>query len=209
MIKKLRSRDLSFFLLVIGIYAALYLINNNFQYFEIWHIPRTQFDDLIAFSPSWIWIYLAAYLLPGGMFFFLRKYDLQNHFLQLFLILTILTNVIFFLFPSTIDRPMAPTEGLDELTKLAFNFLFAADKPFNCFPSTHVSTALIAALSVKQYPRLFSIFSFIALLISFSAVAIGQHYLYDAIGGAFIALLTVVVHERTIGMPVPALGRIS
>lgn len=192
-------KDIGLFLGVLAIYAGLYLFNNNFQYFELWHLPRTAFDDLVVFSPYWIYIYLAAYLLPIVMFFYLRTIQLHMHFLQLFFILTIITNAIFFLFPSTIDRPAIPMDGVDSITKLAFEILFSADKPFNCFPSTHVSTSVIAALAVRQHPRLSIFFTGISILISYSAIAIGQHYLYDAIGGAFVALLSLEIYDRTLG----------
>lgn len=189
-------KELSLFIGVLGIYAVLYLLNNNFQYFELWHIPRSDYDTLVVFSPYWIYLYLVAYLLPVFMFFYLRKMDLQLHFLQLFFILTLLTNAVFFLFPSTIERPPVPMAGVDSVTKLAFELLFGADKPFNCFPSTHVSTSFIAALSVRQFPKLYVAFTGLALLISYSAIAIGQHYLYDAIGGAAVAFLTIELYDR-------------
>jgi membrane-associated phospholipid phosphatase len=201
-------KDVSYLIGALAIYAFLYLLNNNFQYFDIWHIPRTPYDDLVTFSPYWIYIYLAAYLMPISMFFFLRKIDLHLHYLQLFFILTIITNVVFFLFPSTIDRVPVPVEGVDSITKLAFELLFSADKPFNCFPSTHVSTSVIAALAVRSRPRLYIIFTVVSLLISFSALAIGQHFLYDALGGAFVAFLTMEIHDRTLGQLNPNLLRV-
>lgn len=202
-------RDFSLFLGVLAIYAVLYLFNNNFQYFPVWNIPRTAFDNLMSFSPYWIWIYLSAYLLPVFMYFFLIRLRLHLHFLQLFFILTLITNAIFFLFPTTIDRPPVPMEGVDSFTRLAFEILFSADKPFNCLPSTHVSTSLIAALSVRQHPKLYLVFMGLALLISYSAIAIGQHYLYDALGGAFVSLLTVEIYDRTLGALEPELRVIS
>lgn len=199
MVSRTLLKDIGLFIGVLAIYAGLYLFNNNFQYFDLWHLPRTSFDDLVVFSPYWIYIYLAAYLLPVVMFFYLRTISLHIHFLQLFFILTVITNAVFFLFPSTIDRPGIPMEGVDSMTKLAFEILFSADKPFNCFPSTHVSTSVIAALTVRQHPRLSLFFTGLAILISYSAIAIGQHYLYDAIGGAFVALLSLEVYDRTLG----------
>lgn len=209
MSKRTHLRDLSLFSAVLAIYAVLYLFNNNFQYFKVWNIPQTAYDQVMSFSPYWIWIYLAAYLLPVFMYFYLVRLKLHLHFLQLFFILTLITNAIFFLFPTTIDRPPVPMEGVDSLTRLAFEILFSADKPFNCFPSTHVSTALIAALSVRQHPKLYVVFSILALLISYSAMAIGQHYLYDALGGAFVSLLTVEIYDRTLGSLEAKLGIVS
>lgn len=208
MLKQIKLGDLGLMIAVLGIYAFLYFLNNNYHYFSLWEIPRTLFDQLVVFSPYWIWVYLMAYLLPVFMFFFLIRLNLQIHYLQLFFILTIITNMVFFLFPSTIDRIGVPMEGVDSVTKLAFEILFATDKPFTCFPSTHVSTAFVAALSVRQHPRLFLIFSGFALLISYSALAIGQHYVYDAIAGAFAALLSMEIYDRTVGSVEVDLGRI-
>jgi len=199
MLKRINLNDLALMVGVLLVYAILYIFNNRLQFFEIWNIPRTAFDEIVVFSPNWIWIYLSAYLMPVAMFFFLIRLNLHLYFLQLFFILTIITNIVFFLFPSSIDRIPVPMEGVSDLTKLAFEILFSADKPFTCLPSTHVSTSFIAALSVRNHPRLFLIFTVFALLISYSALAIGQHYVYDAIAGGFAALLALVIHERTVG----------
>jgi membrane-associated phospholipid phosphatase len=188
--------ELSLLIGVLGTYAVLYYLNNNYQYFDVWHVPRTTFDDLISFSPYWIWVYLTAYLLPFFMFFYLSRLKLHLHFLELFFILTILTNIIFFLFPTTIDRVSVPVDGVDPLTKLAFEILFSTDKPFTCFTSTHVSTSFVAAMSVRQFPKVFMIFIGFSALISYSAMAIGQHYLYDALGGAMVALMSLGFKER-------------
>lgn len=196
MTMKAHLKDLALLISVLSVYAVLYLLNNNFQYFELWKIPRSNYDYLVSFSPYWIYIYLAAYLLPVFMFFYLRTYRLHEHFMQLFFILTLITNAVFFLFPSTIERPAVPMNGVDDVTKLAFELLFGADKPFNCFPSTHVSTSFIAALSVRHMPRLYVTFLGLAFLISYSAIAIGQHYLYDALGGVGVALLTIEIYDR-------------
>ena len=130
---------------VLGTYAILYFLNNNFQIFELWHVPRTFFDEMVTFSPYWIWIYLMAYILPVFMFFYLQKLKLQLHFLKLFFILTIITNLVFFLVPSTIDRVPVPTDGVDFLTKLAFEILFSTDKPsrFQLNPELHTIGAFL------------------------------------------------------------------
>lgn len=207
MTKRKKLVELGLLIGVLGIYVILYYLNNNYQYFNLWHVSRTYFDDVVAFSPYWIWVYLTAYILPVFMFFYLQKLKLHLHFLQLFFILTIITNLVFFIFPSTIDRVSVPVDGVDSLTRLAFEILFSTDKPFTCFPSTHVSTSFIAALSVRHHPKLFVFFTGFAFLISYSAMAIGQHYLYDALGGAFAAVLSVELYERTLGVREVVLGR--
>lgn len=192
--KRITSEDLALFFGVLIMYVTLYLLNNNIQHFPVWTVPKSLFDQIVSFGPEWIYVYLTAYLLPFVMFFSLSRYNLHRSFVEHFFLLTSIVNLIFFFSPSTIIRPEYSLVELDELTRLAFDLLFSADKPFNCFPSTHVSTSLIAAFVVRERPRLFSALLAMALLISYSALAIGQHYLFDALGGVLAALVATWLH---------------
>jgi membrane-associated phospholipid phosphatase len=87
-------------------------------------------------------------------------------------------------------------DSLDPLTKLAFDILFNTDKPFTCFPSTHVSTSFIAAFTLIRTRIPFLIFSLLAFLISFSTLAIGQHYIYDALSGVAVATLSFYLSQK-------------
>lgn len=188
--------EITYLLTVLGIYAFLYYLNNNYQFFNVWHVPRTFIDMNVEFSPYWIWIYLIAYVLPVFMFFYLKRYQLHLFYLNLFLVLTLITNVCFFLFPSYIERQYVAVGSVDPLTKLAFDILFDTDKPFTCFPSTHVSTSFVAAFTLIKRRIPFFIFTKLALLISFSTLAIGQHYIYDALSGFAVAWFSFYLCQK-------------
>ena len=106
---------------------------------------------------------------------------------------TTLHYIIFVLFPvKMIWRPeiIHPNTFFEYLT-WAF---FQIDKPFNCFPSLHVAYPTFAAIfSYRFVPKVFWVNAALAFLTAFSVVVIKQHYILDAAGGAFIAILIGVL----------------
>ena len=72
---------------------------------------------------------------------------------------------------------------------LGFDF-FTFDSNFHSFPSGHTSTIFILALICsKIIPRLKYFFLVFALVVSFSRIVVGAHFLTDIIGGIIIAFL--------------------
>ncbi len=197
MFKNLTITELGKLFLVLVTYALLYYLNNYYQFFGVYQVPRLELDRAISFSPYWIYVYLLAYLMPVFLFFYLRKKGLHLRYLSAFFVLTILTNVVFFFFPTMIDRITPVLDQTDSITQLAFHLLFRIDQPFNCLPSTHVSTSFVAALILRKERAQFVPFLLLALAISYSSLAIGQHYLIDAAGGVIVALVSVSLVERT------------
>jgi membrane-associated phospholipid phosphatase len=196
MFKNLKVAELGKLIIVLGTYAALYYLNNYYQVFTVHRVPRSVLDRGISFSPYWIYVYLLAYLMPVFLFFYLREKGLHLRYLSAFFILTILTNVVFFFFPTMIDRVTPILDQTDSITQLAFNLLFSIDQPFNCLPSTHVSTSFVAALILRKDRTQFILFLLLAISISYSSLAIGQHYFIDAVAGVIVALVSVLTIER-------------
>ncbi|MFS8049951.1 phosphatase PAP2 family protein [Rhizobium sp. BR 314] len=64
-----------------------------------------------------------------------------------------------------------------------------------CFPSNHVtaSFAIAAAFLLHNRPRQGSLFLLVALLVSFSRVYLGTHYVSDTVGGALTATLAAAL----------------
>ncbi len=197
MFKNLTKAELGKLILVLVTYAVLYYLNNYYQVFAVWQVPRLALDRAISFAPYWIYVYLIAYLMPVLLFFYLRRISLHLRYLGAFFVLTILTNVVFFFFPSMIDRATPVLDQTDSITQLAFHLLFSIDQPFNCLPSTHVSTSFVAALILRREKAQFIPFLLLALAISYSSLAIGQHYFVDAAAGVIVALVSVSIIENT------------
>ncbi len=198
MAKNLTLAELGKLLFVLGTYAVLYYLNNYYQVFTVFQVPRLGLDRALRFSPYWIYVYLLAYLLPVFLFFYLRNKGLHLRYLSAFFILTILTNIVFFFFPTMIDRITPPLDQTDSITRLAFHLLFSIDQPFNCLPSTHVSTSFVAAFILRHQRAQFISFLLLAFAISYSSLAIGQHYFVDAAAGVLVAMLSVSLVEKTL-----------
>jgi membrane-associated phospholipid phosphatase len=68
------------------------------------------------------------------------------------------------------------------------------DHDWNSFPSGHSATAFSAAAVFSiLFPKFRVIFFCIAVLISFSRVAVSEHYVSDVIAGAFLGIGTAVL----------------
>jgi len=64
---------------------------------------------------------------------------------------------------------------------------FKIDRPYNCFPSLHVAEATLALCVTWKYRRLRWLFIAAAILTPISVVLVKQHYILDAVAGAFAA----------------------
>ncbi len=77
-----------------------------------------------------------------------------------------------------------------------FNFFTTAHEETS-FPSGHSATAFTLALVLSLFfPRIRPLFFCFAVIVSASRVIITSHYLSDAVGGAFVALMTVFLLRR-------------
>ena len=73
--------------------------------------------------------------------------------------------------------------------------LLITPNPDWSFPSDHATAvaAIIAGLWLKKLPRIAALFGAFAVLICFSRVYVGVHYVSDVVGGAAIGTLVAVV----------------
>ena len=73
----------------------------------------------------------------------------------------------------------------------SFNFdFFTFDSNFHSFPSGHTSTIFILALACSTIvPKLKYFFLLFALIVSFSRIVVGAHFITDIIGGIIVAFL--------------------
>jgi len=151
-------------------------------------------DDRIPFVPAFVFPYFAWFLLVAGVFLWLifdrsqgRRID--RHTAAIVLTMA-LSSLVFLIFPTHVPRP--ELTGSDLPTRLV-RVIYAADEPYNCFPSLHVAIALLNGLSLFRYgPRRIWFrlpFTLLVILIMLSTLLIRQHYLPDLIGGLVLALI--------------------
>ncbi len=176
--------------LLIIIFFTLYLFTNNFFIGSPTIINETVFDKWTIFSPNWIWIYLLAYPLLPFTFLITNKEKDLTFFSNSFLILTILSCIVFFIFPTFISREQYKVTNQGFFTELAFDILRKLDKPHNCLPSLHVGIAFLCSWNFyKKHTFKFTCMLVLAILISYSTMAVKQHLFWDVLSGFTLSLV--------------------
>lgn len=148
-------------------------------------------DTILPFVPVWILIYIAAYpfcLLND----ILASYADRKRFFAFctaYLLIHIITMVLFAVFPVFVDRPDVSQSGiLYDLVRA----MYESDLSGNCFPSLHCGLAVLAFLGiykVKKIPKAYQWFSLVfAILICFSTLFTKEHFLADALAGVALAI---------------------
>ncbi len=181
---------------VVYIFMCIFLIVGVYQfYFWTQNHPikkarslEHKLDSKFTLKPKWVWVYSGLYypliilvvITADGMREF--NYMAMSYFILLFMQMT-----CFLVFP--VATPKAWRENItgnsksERMLRLVHHF----DKPDNCFPSMHVSVAMLSAmhfmmspLNLGYWPLLFPV------LIALSALYTKQHYVADLVPGALL-----------------------
>lgn len=197
-----------------GIFAILYSLTNiyaqtlfyDIQFSELSNINSiwskkvynltTPVDAAIPFIPLMIVPYSWSILL-FCFSFFMMKTPVQLSLLTRKLILaTLFACVIFYVFPAKFSFERPTVSGW---THYGYQFLHITDKPFNQFPSLHVTYAVLLGTSLWRLSK--SALYRLALcctcsLIIISTVLTYQHHLLDIAGGLLLAALVLVMTNK-------------
>ena len=140
-------------------------------------------DEWIPYRPRWAWIYSFLYY-PAIIYLNWTVTSPRhfNHLAMSFFILLLGQMAFFVLFP--VETP-AHWRDLNRGRSLSEKFLLFVrkfDAPSNCFPSMHVSVAMLTALHAQALlgPGVF----LFPVLIALSCIFTKQHYLLDLPAGA-------------------------
>jgi membrane-associated phospholipid phosphatase len=182
------------------LYGVAYGMTNHIDFFPSIPAPKVDFDQYFAFSPHWIWVYLSEALFVPFAFFLMKDQEQIKNFASSFILLTILANIIFFAYPTHIERDLFPNPGQEgTLLYYAFDILRVVDSPKNCFPSLHVASSFLIAfyLGLKN-SRLGQFAFYYSILVALSTFYTKQHRIMDAMSGFFLALFCFVIVEKMI-----------
>ena len=118
-------------------------------------------------------------------------FKVQDRYFRSFIAGCILTftigNIIFILFPTYVPR--TPLHGNDVFTSL-LRVIHGHWGRYDAFPSGHVYiTAILTFFFIRWYPRYKIFWALILILVSFSTLFTGQHYILDVLGGFAVALM--------------------
>ncbi|MEK6706875.1 MAG: phosphatase PAP2 family protein [Bdellovibrionota bacterium] len=180
--------------------AVFYLPSNHIHLFEPRLLPMWWIDKAIPFMPNTVWIYISEYVLFGAAYLLCKDMINANKYIYSFLALQIISNIIFWLWPTTYPREQFPLpEDLNAITYYVFNSLRETDTPANCCPSLHVSSVYLSSfIYLDDQTRKFPLFFLWATLIAVSTLTTKQHYLIDVIIGFIIAVICYQVFHKYI-----------
>lgn len=150
------------------------------------HMPELALDRMIALQPAWAPVYLSYFLFPFLPMLIMRQEELIRRTFLAWLMVWIVGYACFLVYPTTLPRPAG------EMGKGFFAWflqsVYDGDPPRNCFPSLHVATPFVAALSCWRVHRGVGFAAGLwASLIAASTVFTKQHYVADVIAGITLA----------------------
>lgn len=186
------------------LFTVLYSLTNIYSaavfnlYPERIHKLAISFDTAIPFISAFIIPYSWSLLLFIASFFMVRTTKQLANLTHRLLLATALACLVFYGYPARFSfvRPL-----ISDWSAIGYNFLSLTDKPFNQWPSLHVSYALLLCFSLwqvfdKQKSKVAVISYRLGLLIVCSLIIVStvftyQHHVVDIIGG--IGLTAVVL----------------
>ncbi|WP_149506586.1 phosphatase PAP2 family protein [Escherichia albertii] len=152
---------------------------------EGYQLTPSVIDNLIAFSPSAVWLYLSFFfIVPLG---YLSTPLCHLHWLARAMQLSALAAGMFYLlWPTTMQYPAFGQSGI---SAGALNRLIAIDSSQNCFPSLHAALTLLAVWAIAKKENLWlTLMSVVwAIAIAFSILQLRRHLFIDLVGGALLA----------------------
>ncbi|KLT16048.1 phosphoesterase [Neobacillus vireti] len=146
-------------------------------------------DSAIPFLSVFIIPYILwyAYLSCYLVYFCFKDTKIYLKTLILIVIAELICYVIYFFFQTTVPRPTV--EG-DNLVIHLVQWIYANDRPVNCFPSIHVLTTftiMLASLHIKNKHILNNLtIHILGTLIIISTLFVKQHVILDMIGSMFL-----------------------
>jgi hypothetical protein len=153
-------------------------------------VPISFVDAAIPFSPEWSAVYLSFYLLlPLPLF--LREDN--AFFFRTVLCTSLLTHLIFLLFPTQIVRPSI-TEAV-----YTYRFIMSVDGVANACPSLHASLGFLAVITCTAVWKqgLASLLMWIwYAAVLYAALAVKQHVVLDLVMGIVVGMLVIAVNSR-------------
>ena len=173
--------------LLVGAGYALYLPIGAYTATLPHHVPARDLDHAIPFVPAAVYVYALLYplaLLPLAVTGGRRR---LRRTASAYLAAMGVSYAFFIAWPVHMTiRPEIPPP--DSRVEWCLALLYAIDRPSNCFPSLHVSTVLLAALSVRGVDEtLAAVAMGLAVAVSASTLLVKQHWLVDVAGGAALA----------------------
>ena len=193
--KKIEIKPVITTVLLIIFQSLMYLISRLFESHH--HLIGNTIDTKIPFNIWFMIPYCLWYILIFVVPYYLYKKDKDNfiRYIYSYIICTLIANIIFVIYPTTVARPEITGKGILEFIT---SFIFKIDSPpMNCFPSLHCAMStlfILFILEIKNVKKIVKItITLISILIMISTLYTKQHVFIDLISGDILAIITYIV----------------
>lgn len=188
-------------MVVSGYFAGGYLAINWFSHNHAIPVDVSMAaDHAIPFVPVFSFGYLLTYVVPLMIFATIKDQKNLHRAVVCFFFATTLAYVFFLVMPVKMEyRP--DLSGDTGIFATVTRFIYSVDRPYNCFPSLHVTYPTMCTLVVwKDYKMARWIFAAVSIIVGVSVLLIKQHYIIDVVAGianaAFFFWLTVKLEPK-------------
>ena len=189
-----KTTIVSFFAMIM---FGLYAISGVFQIGEPRFLPLSDSEMNIPFIIDSIWVYVMMYPFLLWSIFSYKCEENFNKVLYSFIIVSLITIIIFQLFPVGYPREFYPLPHANSPSVNLFYKIRWIDSPMNCFPSLHVSLCFLFSFGHwSENKKLFWISLFITILISISTLTTKQHYIVDVVAGLILSFVIFTSVKR-------------
>ena len=167
-------------------FVALYVATNSMHWRELNVLVPGPVDNAVPLLPVTVWVYSSYVLISLTAYIIENDRIALSRFVYAQLAANVLSAIVFVVWPTTFLRPQLPETG--GISAALLHFVWILDEPVNCFPSLHVSSSLIAALTMwRRGGRVRPVFAVWALAIALSTMTTKQHHFFDVLGGTLLA----------------------
>lgn len=179
-----RHERLALFVYVFVAATVPYFFINRFNDGRVSARLGLPVDELIPYQQPWEFIYMSFQLMTFLPFVIVRDLALLHRMARAATFIWIFAYGTFLLYPVEMVRWVDPTHEGFLAWGVRLNNL--ADGPFNCFPSLHVSIAVLMAFTAWKADRVVGgVAVVLAFLIAVSTLTLKQHYVVDVLA-AFV-----------------------
>lgn len=158
-------------------------------------------DSYIPFNEYFVYFYVIWYvmLIVVPYLFFKSDKQLLKKYLIVYTISAMIANIIFIIYPTTIDRAIFIP---DTFTKNIVDIVYFFDVPvLNCLPSMHCVASFIfifITLESKLKSNVKSIIISLSVMVILSTLFVKQHVIYDVLAAFIIVFLTNYIYKKFI-----------
>lgn len=177
-------------ILIVGVYQFYFFPQNH--PFKAPIEFSTTIDDKIPFISNWAWVYSGLYYpIIVSLVFSITSFQQYIYIATNFLLLAFIQILFFTFFPVVTPARWREFGNNSKKSQKFLKFVQSFDAATNCFPSMHVSVAVMTSLhiinngAVEQSWAVGAVWSF-PLFIALSCLFTKQHYIVDTIFGALL-----------------------